>query len=286
MNPVKYFQSSHIDPELQANPCLINSIRNTAPIHTHDFYEFFLIISGCCLHHVNGTEQYLDRGALVFVRPSDIHYYSYYKDEDCQFINIPCGTKVINSTVDYLGEDFCFDRLLQPKLPVVTFLTSEAVDSFISRYEKIMMLSTIDKSQARLNLINLIVEVFVQYFSGNQTSKTPVLPLWFESLLTAMQKKENFTKGLDNMKKISGRSVGHLNRVFRQYLNTTPTSYINNLRLNYAKMLLSTTLLNAAEVCYEAGFGNLSHFYHLFKKSFNMSPLEFREKSAYVVNNR
>ena len=279
--PIKYCQASYIDPELQTNPCLITSIHNAAPLHTHDYYEFFLIISGSCLHHVNGKEQYLDKGALVFIRPEDVHSYSYYGSGDCQFINIPCGTRIIHSTIDYLGNAFRFSRLLETDLPEVTLLPSKAIDDFIARYEKIMMLATINKPQARLNLMNLIVEIFVQYFSSNGNNKAAVFPLWFESLLTEMQKKENFINGLRSMRKISGRSAGHLNRVFKQYLNATPTGYINSLRLNYARMLLATTGLNATEVCFEAGFGNLSHFYHLFKRSCDISPLEFREKMPY-----
>ena len=153
------------------------------------------------------------------------------------------------------------------------------------RYEKLIMLSTIDKSQSKLNLKNLIIEILVQHLSNIQSDNEKVLPLWFESLLTKMQKKENFTEGLSKMHEISGRSIGHLNRVFKQYLNTTPTEYINNLRLNYAKGLLVTTDLSGTEVCLEAGFGNLSHFYHLFKHSFKMTPLEFRDKSKTNLQN-
>lgn len=279
MSILKYCQATFIDPELQANPDLIISLNKAAPIHTHDFYEFFLIINGSCLHQVNGKEQYLDKGALVFIRPSDVHSYSFYEKGDCQFINIPCRTEIIEATINYLGNSFNTSKFLAADLPCVTLLSPTAIDNFIMRYEKLIMLSTIDKSQAKLNLMNLIVEILVQHFSNTQSNKEEILPLWFESLLTKMQKKENFTAGLSIMHEIPGRSVGHINRVFKQYLNTTPTGYINNLRLNYAKALLATTDLSGTEVCLEAGFNNLSHFYHLFKLSFKMSPLDFRVKS-------
>ena len=279
MSILKYYQAALIDPELQTNPGLINSLNKAAPLHTHDYYEFFLIINGSCLHQVNGKEQYLDKGALVFIRPDDVHSYGYFGKDDCQFINIPCSREIIAATIQYLGNSLCVSRFLEAELPWVTLLSPIAVDNFILRYEKLIMLSTIDKSQAKLNLMNLIVEILVQHYSKIQHDQEKVLPLWFESLLTIMQKKENFTKGLLKMREISGRSIGHLNRVFKQYLNVTPTGYVNNLRLNYAKDLLTTTDLNATEVSLEAGFGNISHFYHLFKYSFKMPPLDFREKS-------
>ena len=75
----------------------------------------------------------------------------------------------------------------------------------------------------------------------------------------------------------------HLSRVFRKYLNETPTDYINELRLNYAANLLSNSDENIPFISMEAGFENLSHFYHLFKKKFNTSPAEFRKKTQKIT---
>lgn len=68
----------------------------------------------------------------------------------------------------------------------------------------------------------------------------------------------------------------NLNRVFRQNLNTTPTAYINQLRLRYARELLLKTNLSILEVSLEAGYENLSHFYHLFREAFGISPGNLR----------
>jgi AraC family cel operon transcriptional repressor len=91
-------------------------------------------------------------------------------------------------------------------------------------------------------------------------------------------KKENFTKGLNAMYQLSQRSPGHLNRVFKQLLNMTPTEYINSLRIKYAKHLLLTTRINVIDISLEAGFDNLSHFYHLFRKQMKTTPIQLRKK--------
>jgi AraC family cel operon transcriptional repressor len=120
------------------------------------------------------------------------------------------------------------------------------------------------------------MEVFSKYFSDMGSKSENEYPLWLESLLTAMQKKENFTSGLGRMYELSGRSTCHLNRTFRNNFDVTPTGYINNLRLNYARYLLITTRLSVIEISMDSGFNNLSHFYHMFKKCFHMAPSALR----------
>jgi AraC family cel operon transcriptional repressor len=144
--------------------------------------------------------------------------------------------------------------------------------------EKIYALSSNDRDLGKILLRGILVEALM-HLSRFHNRQENDMPLWFESLMVQMQKKENFTKGLPQMYELCGRSRGHLNRVFKQYLNTTPTGYINDLRLKYAKYLLSTTYISVIDISLEAGFDNLSHFYHLFKKNMNTAPCKYRARS-------
>jgi AraC family transcriptional regulator, dual regulator of chb operon len=276
MDIYKITEAEHIDPEIEANPNFITSIKYTVPVHCHDYYEFFLVTKGKCIHKINGVEQYLTEGVLEFIRPNDVHSYHYYNNEDCQFINIACSNKAINDMFEYLGEEFFEKTFLNNDIPTFVNLSTVEKENIISRYERLKVLSTIDKSQARLQLRSMLVEIFTQYFQGNESVKKKEIPLWLDTLLIQMQKKENFSAGIERMYELSGRSIGHVNRVFRQYLNTTPTGYINELKLNCVKSLLLTTNLSIVDASLEAGFDNLSHFYHLFKKKFNTSPSRIR----------
>lgn len=278
MAEYKITAAEHIDPEIQANAFVVCSIKYASPRHTHDFFEFFLIIRGRCLHKVNNGIQNLSEGTLVFIRPEDVHYYDYHDGEDCEFINIPCMKKVIKDAFHYLGDNFNPQRLLTGEMPPYAILSPLERENLLGRFERLSVLSTLNKSQASVQLRGMVAELLTQYFNSSTSINKDQMPLWFESLLTKMHKKENFTSGLARMYELSGRSVGHLNRVFKQYLASTPTAYINRLRLNYAKSLLLSTELSIVEISLEAGFDNLSHFYHLFKEHFNATPSELREK--------
>ena len=50
----------------------IYGVRNTTESHTHDYYEFFLVVKGRAVHRVNGAEIVVGRGTLAVVRPRDV----------------------------------------------------------------------------------------------------------------------------------------------------------------------------------------------------------------------
>jgi AraC family cel operon transcriptional repressor len=275
-------ETYNIDAQAETYPNLISSIKYAYPLHNHDYYEFFLIVSGRCIHRVNGSEQHTAEGALVFIRPDDTHAYDYDGEGDCEFINITCAAKAVEGALGYLGSSSLSARFLSPRMPPVTILSQAERETFIADFERLKVLSTLDKPYARLYLRSLIVEIFTRYFTSEHRTVSNSLPVWLEDLLTGMQKKENFTAGLDRMYEIAPRSPGHLNRAFRQHLRTTPTAYINSLRLGYAKNLLMTTEQSIVETAFESGFDNLSHFYHLFKAEFKTTPKELRKTREMI----
>lgn len=260
----------------------VNSIKYASPIHCHDFYEFFLITKGKVVHVVNNEKQQISEGTLVFMRPSDIHYYEYEEGQECEFINVCFTKRVVNSSLRFLGEAYSNDYILESKLPPCINLSPIEKDHLVYRLENVSILSKGDLSKRKILLRGILVEVLLNYFSQLNNSQKSDLPLWMESLLLQMQKKENFTQGLDAMYRLSQRSPGHLNRVFKQFLNMTPTEYINGLRLKYAKHLLLTTKISVIDISLAAGFDNLSHFYHLFKKQMNVTPVQLRKNKVTI----
>ena len=272
---IQYKEDGYIEKNKLIEPNLIESILKTSPLHNHDHYEFFIIIEGSCRHIINNTEQILKQGDLIFIRPNDFHYYEIYKDTDCKLINIPCRNELINDLFSYFKnvDRYSFDTA---EIPKVSILTIAEVDKIIEDTEHFKMLATVDIKKAEFFIKARMCDLFLKYFLNSEAEIDKNLPLWFENLLSKMQRKENFTNGLPSMYKYSGRSRGHLNRVFRQYLNQTPTEYINNVRLEYAKKMIITTNKTVIEIAMDSGFDNLSHFYHEFKRRFKKAPLEIR----------
>ncbi|MFH0797212.1 MAG: PocR ligand-binding domain-containing protein [Candidatus Omnitrophota bacterium] len=73
-------------------------------------------------------------------------------------------------------------------------------------------------------------------------------------------------------------SPSRLSHLMKERLNTNFTAYLNDLRVHWAKFFLTNTNLKIIEVASRVGFGNLSHFNHLFKEKVGLSPLRFRKQ--------
>lgn len=286
MNIVRFLERDIIDKETESHYNFLTQVKTLTQVHDHEFYELFLLVYGSAVHHVNGESVDLKEGSLVFMRPKDVHYYELNDENSCGIINLAFPISTMNALFSYLGEGFIPERLVKAKLPPTVLLSNHERDEVKKRLESLNTLQRNDKQRIRTEVRVLLMEFLTKYFPLERENRYKVLPAWLEQLNIEMQKRENFTEGLHIMLEISGKSQEHLCRVFKEYFHQTPSHYVNELRLNYAANLLTNTDEPIIGVCLSSGFENLSHFYHQFKKKFNMSPSKFRRihhKSAITA---
>ena len=73
-------------------------------------------------------------------------------------------------------------------------------------------------------------------------------------------------------------SPNYVNGIFKSQTGETIPSYISNLRLEKAKKLLTETKIPISEIAIMVGYSRLTYFSRIFKKKYNLSPLEYRNK--------
>lgn len=90
--------------------------------------------------------------------------------------------------------------------------------------------------------------------------------------------QESFENTLDMEKLAKELPMGYssFRKAFKQITGESPNQYHLNLRLNRAKDLLNTTLLNINEVADQTGFESVFYFSKLFKKKNGVSPKYYR----------
>lgn len=75
-----------------------------------------------------------------------------------------------------------------------------------------------------------------------------------------------------------GRSRFHT--LFKEETGQTFTEYLNGIRCDKAAELLTGTDRTVLDIALTCGFGNLSHFYHVFRRRTGTSPKRYRERAA------
>jgi AraC family transcriptional regulator, regulatory protein of adaptative response / methylphosphotriester-DNA alkyltransferase methyltransferase len=79
----------------------------------------------------------------------------------------------------------------------------------------------------------------------------------------------------------------HQNRVRREFhrqYQTTPSKYINDLRVSKAAGLLHEKERSMLEIASECGFGSVSSFYASFKAKYGKTPMEYRDSQPKAGN--
>jgi AraC-like DNA-binding protein len=88
---------------------------------------------------------------------------------------------------------------------------------------------------------------------------------------------------LEELAKLSGRSLASFKRDFQQQYNCAPKKWINEQRLEHARMLLQHSGKNVTEVALECGFENIPHFIKIFKQKFGFTPNSLRGKESDIM---
>ncbi|MET3538703.1 AraC family transcriptional regulator [Chryseobacterium limigenitum] len=95
---------------------------------------------------------------------------------------------------------------------------------------------------------------------------------------------ENYDKktNVNEIAQIVSLSTPAFCRYFKKQTNMTFTDFVNNYRINQAKLLL---LQNSCitEICFQVGFESLSYFNKLFKQHVGKTPSEFKKKHLNKV---
>lgn len=82
---------------------------------------------------------------------------------------------------------------------------------------------------------------------------------------------------LNELAKLSGRSLSTFNREFKRIFNESPHRWILKKRLNKAKEILLTSDQKPNQIYLDLGFKDLAHFSRTFKKQFGQTPTEVRK---------
>ena len=278
MRVFKLVSEGYIDAESEFEFKHIMNYRETFPlIHNHDYYEIFLIAEGSIKHFINNEVFILNRGHLVFIRPDDFHNF-YYMAGDCQFFNLAILKNTIADLLTYLGKGFNKDLFLQPLMPPTFQLTKHELADVLAQFEILNTIPVNDKNRLNLELRCILTKLFTRFFA-NRIQEESDIPDWLSEVTDEMQKPANFKEGIEAIKRLACKSEEHICRSFKKHLNTTPTQFVNELKLNYAANQIRFSNKKIIDIAFDAGFENLSNFHRQFKETYKITPSEFRKSN-------
>jgi len=245
--------------------------------HCHDYYELMLVEHGQVHHWINGVEELLEPGHLVFVRPADSHALQSAAGTGARLLNVMFRPATAEHLVERYGGDlsgrFFWQRGL---LPVTLRLRGPQKERAVNA---MLTLQTSHRSLTRIELFLLSVMTHVLDAAEVVDDRAPP---WLLAACRAAREPRIFRKGAEGFLTAAGRSHEHVCRQTRRYLGLSPTQYVNRLRIQHAAMLLAGTERALPEVAADCGFENLSYFHRLFRDQYGTTPRSYRMRHRHV----
>lgn len=121
-----------------------------------------------------------------------------------------------------------------------------------------------------------------RFAQGDRAGRTKDLKR-LESALGYLQEHYLNSPRIDEVASFVGMSEGAFSRFFKAQTGNTFTDHIAILKIWTAKKLLRETDTAVTEICYEAGFRNVSNFNRLFAKHAQLKPSEYRKAARQMA---
>ena len=264
-------------PHLRGQKTLLNG-EAVLDFHLHEFAEILLLAKGNLLHEVNGGHHILSPGALVFVRPYDLHRLLPVNSARVVFASLMISSVVLRELMDYLAAPAISNRFnTAPEAPCVQLVFEEARHLML-QMESISTEQAVNPENSTPMARALAAQLFANYLGRSEAAQPEnmVPPVWLSKLRDEVEGWVSFKDAVQRIHDRSRCHPSHLCKTFRKYYNETPTDFLNRLRVRKAARLLSEPDAKVVSVATELGFDSVSHFHHLFKRYFGLTPAEYR----------
>jgi AraC-like DNA-binding protein len=256
-----------------------------APYHFHEEYELTYILQGSGKRYVGSHMEDFVTGDLVLLGPNLPHC---WKLEPSKEIQTEASAIVIQFNAIFLGDDFFNKNELQPIKKL--FRKSGSGISFHSgtqaAVDKSLLVLSKEKNNFRI-LIGLL-EALQRLASSNEYTLLDRNAVIAERTVAEQARinpvfaylVENFRQqvSLDVASSIANMTPNAFCKYFKKITRKTFMETIIEYRLNYAIQQLVQTDKPISEISFESGFGDVSHFYKMFKVKMHLSPLNYRKK--------
>lgn len=250
--------------------------------HFHPEYEIVYIPTGSGKRHVGTNISYYDEGELVFIGPNLPHLNFSY-DKEGQYEEI-----VVQMRDDFLGKGF----LKTPEMADVhrLFERSQVGLSFgIETKQKVGKQLLQLPHLAPFDRMVTLLQVLQQLATAPDTQPLHADGTRFDSNPKEQERinrvyqyvADHYTQPIDIqvVADLANLTVPAFCRYFKRMTHMTFTDFVNEYRVNQARRLLHSSR-TVADIGFDVGFNNLSHFNKTFKAITGQTPSVYRREIA------
>ncbi len=245
-----------------------NTVNGSFLLHTHDYYEFELAVSGSGKNYINGVEYPVSRGSIWALGPDDSH------------------------KIEGDGLTVCHISLYLPEISAELLQISSSLEFplYGSVGDKIEILESLfsvflgysyDEFLCAKKLSAVACAILFEFVSHLKHAETPSgkTSEYVRRAIRYIHDHAEELISLSHVAKSLHIAPAYLSAIFPEYAGCGFNEYLTRTRLGRAKAMLRNTDRTVTEIAGMCGFGCVSAMNRAFRKYFDTSPTcERKEK--------
>ena len=262
------------------------------PVHFHASLELTLIIRGAGTRIVGDNVNYFKEDDLVLLGPNLPHQWKNEKNSLTR-LNSNCKAIVVHFKEDCFGPGF----LESPDTYKIGLLLQNAKRGLkISGNTHFEICRRMQLLLKQVGFKRVLTFLEILYILSYSTDIEPLTSMSYKIDIKKSEIKkldEVYSYIIENLPyKITLSDLAYrfnmsktgFCRYFKTHTQKTFSKFVLEARIGLACKLLSENKLNVAQVAYESGFNQLTHFNREFKRHKGITPLRYRKKMLQSVN--
>jgi AraC-like DNA-binding protein len=254
--------------------------------HTHDFSELVIITAGGGEHCINGITYPVKAGDIFLIQGNTEHYFE--KRYKLGMFNIMFDDSYFREHLRSLRSLSGFNAffLFEPtyrrshKFKSLLQITPEAMRQLMVLLQGMQDELKNKRPGADIVLLAKALEIFVFISREYSRSKNPMVSSLFRLGEIISRLENDYTEDwtIRKISKIASMAPSTLLPVFKKVTGYSPIDYLLQVRLSKAAELLQRTSDSISSISLSCGFTDSNYFSRQFKKRYNMSPRDYRNR--------
>lgn len=254
--------------------------------HYHNYFEISFITEGTGKRFVADSMDEFQPGDLVLVGPNIPHTWVVDKEQYTtgkrklemvyvqfseaslgkemlslsEFSNAEKALQIATRGVRIVGNSLNEVSNLMLQMPYANhferYILFLEILNMIGKSEEVVLLASKDYINTRLQTDNQRIQTIYKFLMEHYREEID----------------------LERIASLVNLAPGSLCRFFKKQIGKTIFEYLNFIKVDFACKLLMNNELSVADVAYDSGFNNLSHFNKQFRQITRVSPLKYRQR--------
>ncbi len=303
-----YFSTCYVFPNGAFYSCMnkdeTESRKELFQLHHHDFFELMFVIEGevyvnienerhlykkgsCCIlnRNVMHTEEYSTDFKIVFLQLSKELLVNIYDDLCLDFFNFS-NTSVPSDMKRFLKANLTGDTNTSKDYVDFNSLMEETeftrdVHNFFDSITR----ETLSPTEESSLVIKKDITDLIRFMSNPAHFSTDPIQIGtdaeyalFTKITQSMEESYGQIRRSQLVEKLN-YSGSYLNKICKKYSGLSLFDYSMTFTMKKATELLATTTENISDIEALLGFSNHTHFYKLFKKTYGITPAQYRRQN-------